>query len=231
MEQITDYKQLVEYLRNNSNAKFDDFNSKIVNSNIATIGCTVPFIRKLAKSINLEFALSLPVNQYVEVDLLRGIVLSNAKLPFEVKSKLLYDFAHTIENWAVCDCSGIKPTVVEKEAYFNFFCELVKSNQQFVCRYGVINLLANYLDDEHIEQVFATFENISIWGEYYVDMAVAWLGATAMAKCRDQTVKYMEGSARRTLNKFTYNRALQKMRDSYRVNAFDKQWTYSLKIN
>lgn len=231
MEQITNYNQLVEYLKSNSNAKFDDFNSKIVNSNIATIGCTVPFVRKLAKSLDLEFALSLPVNQYVEVDLLRGIVLSNVKLPFEVKSKLLYEFAHTIENWAVCDCSGIKPSATEKEAYFNFFCELVNSKQQFVCRYGVVNLLANYLDDEHIERVFATFDNISIWGEYYVDMAVAWLVATALSKCRDQTVAYMEGTARSTLNKFAYNRALQKMRDSYRISACDKQWTYSLKLN
>ena len=231
MEQITDYNKLVDYLKNNSNAKFDDFNSKIVNSNIATIGCTVPFIRKLAKNISLDFALSLPVNQYVEVDLLRGIVLSNAKLPFDVKSKLLYEFAHTIENWAVCDCSTIKPNTAEQYAYFKFFCGLVSSKQQFVCRYGVVNLLANYLDNEHIEHVFATFNSISIWGEYYVDMAVAWLVATAMVKCREQTVKYMEDAARSTLNKFTYNRALQKMRDSYRISAGDKQWTYSLKIN
>lgn len=230
VEQITDYKQLVEYLKCNSNSKFDDFNSKIVNSNIATIGCTVPFIRKLAKSVSLDFALSLPINQYVEVDLLHGIVLSNTKLPFEVKSKLLYEFAHTIENWAVCDCSTIKPNAAEKEAYFKFFCELVNSRERFVCRYGVVNLLANYLDDKHIERVFATLGNISIWGEYYVDMAVAWLVATAMAKCRNQTVKYMEGAARSTLNKFAYNRALQKMRDSYRVSDDDKQWTYSLKI-
>lgn len=231
MELIKDYDQLVEYLKSNSDAKFDDFNSKIVNSNIATIGCTVPFVRKLAKTCSLDFALSLPVNQYVEVDLLRGIVLSTAKLPFDVKSKLLYGFAQTIENWAVCDCSTVKPNTAEKELYFKFFCELVNSKQQFVCRYGIVNLLANYLDDEHIGRVFATFNKVSLWGEYYVDMAVAWLVATAMVKCRNKTVEYMQGAARNVLNKFTYNRALQKMRDSYRVSAEDKQWTYALKIN
>lgn len=231
VEQITNYNQLVEYLKKNSDAKFDDFNSKIVNSNIATIGCTVPFIRKLAKYVSLDFALSLPVNQYVEVDLLRGIVLANARLSFTEKSKLLNDFANTIENWAVCDCSTIKPNALEREEYFKFFCGLICSKQQFVCRYGVVNLLANYLDNEHIERVFASFRDITIWGEYYVDMAVAWLVATAMAKCRNQTVEYMEGEARDALNKFSYNRALQKMRDSYRVSSDDKQWTYGLKIN
>ena len=92
------------------------------------------------------------------------------------------------------------------------------------------NLLSNYLDDEHIEEVFATLATITQWGSYYVDMAVAWLVATAMAKCRNATVAYMEGDGRRVLNKFAYNKALQKMRESYRVSAEDKQWTYSLKI-
>lgn len=231
MEEIASYNQLIEYLRKNSNAKFDDFNSKIVNSNIATIGCTVPFVRKLAQNISLDFALSLPVNKYVEVDLLRGIAISGAKLPFDVKSAMLYDFAQTIENWAVCDCSTIKPKASEREKYFKFFCSLVADKRQFVCRYGLVNLLANYHDNEYIDRVFAVFNDITIWGEYYVDMAVAWLVATAMAKCRNQTVVYMEGAARSILNKFAYNRALQKMRDSLRISNEDKQWTYSLKIN
>lgn len=230
MDKITDYNRLVEYLRANSNAEFDEFNSKIVNSGIPTIGCTVPFIRKLAKTLSLDFALSLPVNRYVEVDLLRGIVIANAKLPFGNKSKLLLDFAETIENWAVCDCSDVKPCKDEREDYFAFFCDLVSGKKQFVCRYGIVNLLANYLDDQHIERVFGSFRSISLWGEYYVDMAAAWLVATAMVKCRDKTVEYMQNEGRSVLNKFAYNKALQKMRDSLRVSKEDKQWTYSMKM-
>ena len=193
MEKISDYNQLVQYLKDNSNAEFNEFNSKIVNSGVETIGCTVPFMRKLAKSLDLDFALSLPVNKYMEVDLLRGIVISNAKLPFDVKSKLLFDFAGTIENWAVCDCSTVKPVLKGREIYFNYFC--------------------------------------SLWGEYYVDMAVAWLVATAMVKCRDKTVEYMQAEGRRILSKFAYNKALQKMRESLRVSKEDKQWTYTMKID
>lgn len=229
--EISNYNQLLEYLKSNSNDKFDEFNSKIVNSGIPTIGCTVPFVRQTAKACSLDFALSLPINQYVEIDLLRGVAVSNAKMPFETKSKLLLTFAETIENWAVCDCSTVKPKQSEREDYFAFFCKLLSSKHTFVCRYGVVNLLANYLDDGHIEKVFSALSNITLWGEYYVDMAVAWLVATAMAKCRNQTVEYMEGSARKILNKFAYNRALQKMRDSLRVSKEDKQWTYTLKID
>lgn len=227
---FTDINQLIEYLKANCDAKFNDFNSKIVNSNIATIGCTVPFVRKTAKRCDLDFVLSLPVNLYVEVDLLRGIVIAGTKLPLEKKRLLLDGFAETIENWAVCDCSTIKPSVAEKDAYFNYFCGLLFSEKEFVCRYGIVNLLSNYLEDGYIDSVFSAFNNISLWGKYYVDMAAAWLIATAMAKCRDKTVAYMEGEAKRVLNKFTYNRALQKMRDSLRVSKADKQWTYAMKI-
>lgn len=230
MEKFANYNQLIEYLKSNSDAKFDDFNSKIVNSHIQTIGCTVPFMRKVAKDVSLDFALSLPVNQFVEVDLLRGIVLSGAKLPFNDKTTLLRDFAQTIENWAVCDCSTVKPSGVEREEYFKFFCKLVNSNSEFVCRYGIVNLLANYLDCQHINVVFATLSEITLWGKYYIDMAVAWLIATAMVKCRNETIAYMQGDARRILNKTAYNKALQKMRDSYRVSAEDKLWTHTVKI-
>ncbi len=230
MNEFNDYKQLLNYLQTNSDSKFNEFNKRIVNSNIQTIGCTVPFIRKVAKSCSLDFILSLPINKFVEVDLLRGIVISSVKMPFDKKTKLLTEFSDNIENWAVCDCCVVKIENEEKPLYFEYFCKLVADISVFKCRYGVVNLLSNYIDDNHIDDIFATFRQICLWNDYYVDMAVAWLIATAMVKCRNQTLKYMEGEARSVLSKFAYNTALQKMRDSRRVCDEDKQWTYSLKI-
>ena len=226
-----DYKQLVEQLQANSNGKYNDFNNKIVNSNVKTIGCTVPFVRSLAKQYQnqLDEVMALPIHEYYEVDLLRGMVVALAKLPFEQKQRYLDDFLRTIENWAVCDCSVVKVPKGEREQYFGYFCALCSSQMPFVCRYGVVNLLSSYLDDGHIDATFATLANITLFGHYYVDMAVAWLVATAMAKCRDKTIEFMEGNARTLLNDFTYNKALQKMRDSFRVSAEDKEWSRRMK--
>ena len=225
-----DYQSLIQTLVQNSNKAYDDFNNPIVNSKVPTIGCTVPFVRKLAKSFAVEEVESFPVHAFYEVDLLRGIVVSNAKLPFAEKSLHLLDFAQKIENWAVCDCSTVKVPKAERPQYFEFFLGLLPSEHPFVCRYGVVNLLSNYLDGEHIEAVFAALKTVTQWGHYYVDMAVAWLVATAMAKCRNATVAYMEGEGRQVLNKFSYNKTLQKMRESYRVSPADKQWTYTMKM-
>ncbi|MCH5151085.1 MAG: DNA alkylation repair protein [Clostridiales bacterium] len=224
------YDILVQTLQENSNKQFDKFNSKIVNSGVQTIGCTVPFVRKLAKNFSVAEVEDFPLHQYFEVDLLRGIVVSTSKRPFEEKSTHLLQFAETIENWAVCDCSTVKVSKSERSQYFDFFVSLLPSEKPFVCRYGVVNLMSNYLDEEHIDQVFDALATITQWGHYYVDMGVAWLVATAMAKCRDKTVAYMENEGKQALNKFTYNKALQKMRESYRVSPDDKQWTYTLKI-
>ena len=224
------YNELIQTLKDNSDKQFDEFNSKIINSGVTTIGCKVPFVRKLAKGFTLAEVESFPVHQYFEADLLRGIVVSNSKLNFVEKSKHLLDFAKNIENWAVCDCSTVKIPKTENQLYFDFFRNLLSSEQPFVCRYGVVNLMSNYLDDEHINQVFDSLTTITQWGHYYVDMGVAWLIATAMAKCRNKTVEYMESEGRQVLNKFTYNKALQKMRESYRVSTEDKQWTYTMKM-
>lgn len=225
-----EYQQLLHLLRENSDGRFDEFNNKIINSGVRTIGCTVPFVRKVAKQTSLDDALSYPDHEYYEVDLLKGIVVSTVKLPFGDKKKYLSEFAAKIENWAVCDCSTVKVAKCEADVYFDYFCCLCTSDKPFAARYGIVNLMANFLDDEHVDKVFAQFGRVETFGNYYVDMAAAWLVATAMAKCRDKTVEYMQGEARRTLNKFTYNKALQKMRDSYRVTSADKEWTKTMKM-
>ena len=223
------YNELVKLLHENSDEKYNRFNAAIVNSSVPTMGVRLPTVRKIAKSVMVDEALSYPAHEYLEVDAIVGIVLSSAKLPFEEKSALLTKFAQTIENWSVCDCNTVKVPKAERKQYFQFFKSMLPSAMPFVCRYGVVNLLANYLDDEYINAVFDSLQTIVTFGHYYVDMAVAWLVATAAAKCRDVTFAYLVGDGKRVLNVFTYNKALQKMRDSYRISDDDKAATYALK--
>lgn len=222
------YEQLLAIFLENSNKKFDDFNNKIINSGVPTIGCTVPFVRSVAKRCTLEEAESFPVHANYETDLLRGIVVSKCKLPFKQKAPHVAKFAEAIENWAVCDCSAIKIPAAERPSWFEFFCRMLPSDKPFVCRYGTVNLMS-FLDDEYIDKIFAQLGKITQWGQYYVDMGVAWLMAEAMVKCPEKAWAYMEGEGRTTLDKFAYNKVLQKARDSYRISQSDKNRTYALK--
>lgn len=224
------YEQLILEFQKASERKYDEFNSSIINSGVPTIGCRVPVIRKIAKNSGLSCAeaLSLPVHAYYELDFFKGIVVAKAKMPFECKKTYLSQFADTIENWAVCDGNTVKVKQCEKEQYFDFFSQMCASEKPFVCRYGVVNLMANYLDEQYVLRTFDVLNNVVCWGNYYVDMAVAWLVATAMAKVRDITAKFLQGDARRILSVYSYNAALQKMRDSNRISPEDKLWSKTI---
>ena len=64
--------------------------------------------------------------------------------------------------------------------------------------------------------------------KYYCKMAVAWAIATAWVKQRDKTYVYMQ-EGNNTLDAWTYNKAIQKMLESYRVSEEDKVMLRSMK--
>ncbi len=227
-ENTMTYESLLETFRQNSVKQFDNYRNPVINSDVRSMGCTVPFVRRVAKGVTLEQAESFPVHDWWETDLLRAIKIADCKLPYKQHAAHILAFADTIENWAVCD--NIIKVRNERESYFALFCGMLTSDKPFVCRYGAVNLMGNFLDDAHVDVIFAQLAHVTQWGHYYVDMGIAWLVATAMAKCRDRTVEFMQGAGKQTLSKFAYNKALQKMRESYRVSDQDKRWTYTQKI-
>ncbi len=61
---------------------------------------------------------------------------------------------------------------------------------------------------------------------YYVKMAVAWAISMAYVKQPEVTMQYLKNN---TLDDFTYNKALQKITESYRVDPETKQMIRSMK--
>ena len=79
-------------------------------------------------------------------------------------------------------------------------------------RYGVVSLMTNFLDEAHINQVFAVLRDITHDG-YYVKMALAWLYATAAVQFFELTLAELENGH---IDTWTRNKAYQKMRESRR---------------
>ena len=63
--------------------------------------------------------------------------------------------------------------------------------------------------------------------EYYVNMMRAWYFATALAKQYDSAITYIENNK---LDKWTYNKTIQKSIESYRIKSEQKEYLRSLKI-
>lgn len=202
----------------------EKFCSAIYNSPTPCLGVKIPILRTLAKSLELQTALQLPYGYLIEYDLLKGLVIVNAKLPFCEKSKLLTDFACNIDSWATTDTCIVKVKSSEKAEYFDYFCSLTQYQQPFCIRYGVVNLMRNYLDQEYLPQLLKVIANIK-YGHYYIDMAVAWFIAEVATIDRTMAQQILSGG---NLPTQVVKYALQKMRDSRRVDSAVKEWTYSL---
>ena len=82
-----------------------------------------------------------------------------------------------------------------------------------------------FIDDEHIEQLLEEYDAIRHDG-YYVKMAVAWALSVCFVKFPEITMQYLKQN---TLDDFTYNKTLQKIIESYRVDAETKKLIKQMK--
>lgn len=215
------YLKLLALLERNADESLKEFNEKLYNSAVPVIGCRIPFLRQTAKGISAEQAEQYPLHQFVEVDMIKGLVLTSKPLAFE-KRGLLWDFAHSLENWAVCDTCKARFPADEKGKYLAFFGDMAAQRRQFVCRYGLVNLMSFLKED--VSAVLKETEKVTAYGSYYADMGMAWLLATAMAYNSTEVKKFIY-RRRDALPDFVLRKALQKMRESFRVSEEDKRWT------
>ena len=71
-----------------------------------------------------------------------------------------------------------------------------------------------FIDESHIDELFGFYDNIT-HDAYYVKMAVAWAISFCFVAYPEKTMEYLK---RAKLDDFTYNKAIQKTIESYRVD-------------
>ena len=82
-----------------------------------------------------------------------------------------------------------------------------------------------YLGENYDEKYLSIVANVKS-DEYYIKMMIAWYFATALAKHYDVAIKYFTSPVREP---WTHNKAIQKIKESYRVSYEDKDYLNSLK--
>ena len=108
---------------------------------------------------------------------------------------------------------------------WNFIDKYLNSKKEFEIRFGVVMLLDYYIDEVYIDEVLQKIDQIESDG-YYVKMAVAWAVSICLIKFYDKTLKYLTSCK---LDDFTYNKSLQKARESYRITDAQKEHLQRLK--
>lgn len=208
--QLTDLAQ--------GNESYAVFNRRIVNTKMPVIGVRVPDLRRLARELapNMSAAdisrlLATPSNLY-ECVLLCGLLINRARISDEEAISLTRQYLPCVDSWAHIDIFVEKKRRFAGEVWWDFALECLQNEDEFTVRYGVISLMTNFLDEAHIDQVFAALRGVKHDG-YYVKMALAWLYATTAVHFFDLTLAELENEH---IDAWTRNKAHQKMRESRR---------------
>lgn len=209
-----------------SEETYRDFNKKLCpDAGRELLGIRIPKLRTLAKEIlkgDWEAFLEKGEEQYHEEIILKGLVIGGAKLLLEEKLPLIREFVPKIDSWSINDtfCPSLKLKPKELAPVWEFILPYARSDQEFDVRFAVIMMLDYYITDEYAREVLRQLDAIRHEG-YYARMAVAWTLAELGVKYNDMTMDYLRGENH--LDKFTYNKALQKMRESYRISQAQKE--------
>ncbi len=221
-------------LLNLADLKYKEFVSSLI-PNIdknTIIGVRLPILRRIAKKISKNdwrYYLDNVSDDSFEEIMLHGMVIGYIDLKPDSILDLVKDFIPKINNWSTCDsfCSGLKFTLNYKEDVWDFIQFYLKSDKEYFIRFGIVMLLYYYINENYINEILylidKAYYNIDY---YYVKMAIAWLISVCYIKFPDITKTYLSNSR---LDKFTYNKSIQKISESLKVNIEDKNILKSMK--
>ena len=218
------YKSFVEYLISIQDMKYKEFHSSLVlNSQYEIIGIRLPIMRDIAKKItkgNIEEFLTYAQDRYYEEVMIQGLVISHIK-DEEVFYKYFKKHVNKIDNWALCDsfCSAIKIVRKYEEKYFNEAIKMALNDSEFISRVGLVMLLSHFVNQNNLETIFGTLNKIQS-DKFYINMAEAWLVCEMYIKFPKEAKEFIK---KNNLNKFTQNKAISKIHDSYRVSKEEKE--------
>lgn len=209
-------RRLIDLAKDND--QYAAFNKSIVNTKMPVIGVRVPDLRRLARELapNMSAAdiseLLTAQNESFDYVLLCGLLITHTQLDNQTAIDLTKQYLPLVDSWAHIDVFVEKKRRFAGEVWWDFALECLQNEDEFTVRYGVISLMTNFLDEAHIDQVFAVLRNVR-HDSYYVKMALAWLYATTAVHFFDLTLAELENEH---IDTWTRNKAYQKMRESRR---------------
>jgi len=203
--------------------EYRKFQSALIPGEDRLLGVRLPALRELAKEIakgDWREYLNNAQDEYYEEIMLQGLVIGYAKAAPEEILKYTARFVPKITNWGVCDsfCTGLKLPKKQPKLVWDFILPYLRSEKEFDIRFAVIMMLAHYITDEYSDEVLSCLDRVRHDG-YYVKMGVAWAVSVCYVKYPEKTMAYLKNCS---LDDFTFNKSLQKIVESFRVDQESK---------
>lgn len=202
--------------------EYADFSGSLVPGAEPMLGVRLPKLRALAKELAGsvgEKALSGEDDRYFEEKLLRGMIIGYLKTEPSRRLELIREFVPRINNWSVCDsfCCTLKLPSAQKETLWELLVQYAASDKEFEQRFAAVMLLRNFVKND-VKRSLELLASINTEA-YYSSMGVAWALAECFIYHPDETMPYFE---RHSFDILTHNRAVSKLRDSFRITPEQK---------
>ena len=186
------------------------------------IGVRIPVLRRLARQLwgtdeGKRLLSSLP-HQYSEENNLHAFLIEQIR-DFDLCIEHLGRFLPYVDNWATCD--SLSPRVLATDRRKLLLCieRWIASTDTYVIRFGLKMLMTHFLDDGFDSRYLELAASVHS-EEYYVNMMVAWLFATALSKQYDATLPYLEQVR---LSPTVHGMTVRKALESFRLTQEQKQ--------
>lgn len=233
MEKTSRYAVL-EKLTASADPAYREFHSRLLPGTDRILGVRTPVLRGIAKELvrqgwreyinQVSLALSegetAQTPLYYDERIIWALCICGGCKSWEEAAPFVRDFIPVIDNWAVCDifCGSLKAAGKCREAAWEFLQEYLVSEKEYEIRFGLVMLLSHFADDEYADRALAAIDRIRHRG-YYARMAAAWAVSVYYVKMPERTEAYLEKCR---LDDWTYNKALQKITESNRVDKETK---------
>lgn len=217
---------VLDELKKYQDDEYKKFTSALKVNNL--LGVRNPILKNIAKEMvkNNDYLSFLnESHKYHEENMIHMYILSFIK-----DKKFVYNeldkFVPNLDNWAVCDSLlNIKLIDKNRDYFYSLINKYKNSDKEFEIRFSIIMLLSHYVVSEYVDDIFKIIEDVKN-DFYYTKMGIAWLLCELMIKFRDKCMEYLKVSK---LDDFTFNKAIQKMNESFRISDDDKIYLKSLK--
>ena len=212
--------QIKEKLITLKDDTYKDFSKSLNPTSLEMIGVRIPVLRSLAKEIVKKdpayFLENNPMDSF-ELMQLQAMVIGYLKLDIQVILKYLSDFIPKVRDWSVNDtlCQTFKIAKSYQEEVFNFLTSYFNSNKEFELRVVVVMMLCHFINLDYVDKVLEFIDKTKHDG-YYYKMGAAWCLQVVMVKYPDICFNYLLNNH---LDDWTFNKAISKMIESYRISS------------
>lgn len=226
-------EEILARLEQEADPAYARFSAGLIPDCPPMLGVRLPILRRMAAGLARDPAGPLAVVALLEggtfeLAMLHGMVLGYAALPDEERRDALERWLPRADNWSLCDSPAAGFRFVRRSPAFwqPWLRNLAGCDREFAARFGLVCLMDHCADTPEGRRLVLDVCREVRCPALYTRLGVAWAVSTVAVR---EPALGLDFLARDTLDAFTHNKAIQKIRESRRASPALREAAAALK--